>query len=315
MTLFFILFIACILSHSQTSLLYAAKGLDLWFYKMIPALLPFMILSGTMVRLSLTEKVAMLIHPLLKPLYKASRNVSYGMLTGFLCGFPMGAKVTADLYSRKMITHREAEFLLTFCNNIGPVYFCSFALPLLGMELTLPYLFGMYGLPLLYGLLLRHTLFRDLGTEEKPKLSHPELMELSACAEKRKKSLTYTELLSSLNDAIKSAMESIFSLGGYMILFNLLNILPHILLGRESTLLAPIFEITGGLSTLGDTLPLYSLLMLSFGGLSCLAQTYSCISSTDLSFGSYVRHKCILTLLNALYYLGWFVSFPECFLR
>ena len=171
LTVLFLVLLGCILTHSQISLSYAAMGLNLWFEKMIPSLLPFMILSGIMVRLKLTDKVAMIVYPVVKPLYKIRRNVCYAMLMGFLCGFPMGARVVADLYTRQMIGKREAEFLLAFCNNIGPVYFCSFVLPLLGRKLVLPYLFGMYGIPLLYGLALRYTAFRDLPQENGVALS------------------------------------------------------------------------------------------------------------------------------------------------
>ena len=164
--LLFLVLTVCILTNSSLSLAYATLGLELWFKKMIPALLPFMILSGVMVRLKLTEKMSMALFPLLGPVYRVRKNVVYCMMLGFLCGFPMGAKVTSELLERGMLTEKEASYLLAFCNNIGPVYFCSFVLPLLGRRLTLPYLFGMYGIPLLYGLLLRHTVFRDsLQTE------------------------------------------------------------------------------------------------------------------------------------------------------
>ena len=100
-----------------------------------------------------------------------------------------------------------------------------------------------------------------------------------------------------------------------MILFNLLNLLPHLFIGQPPVLIAPLLEITGGLNLLQASLPLYSLLALSFGGISCIAQTYSCIGQTDLSITNYVLHKAILTLLNALYYLGWFLMSPGSFLR
>lgn len=298
----FLCLTSCILTHSGLSLSYALLGLNLWFQKMVPALLPFMILSGVMIRMQLTEKIAMVLYPLISPVWKVRKNVVYCMLLGFLCGFPMGARVTADLYERKGLSDCEAEYLLAFCNNIGPVYFCSFVLPLLGRKLTAPYLFGMYGIPLLYGLLLRYTLFRDL---ESPGHSVAELQ----CCE------APDGFFRALDDSIAVSVKSILSLGGYMILFNLLNILPHILLRKEPAITAPLLEITGGLSMLGGRLPLYSLLALSFGGLSCMAQTYSCIGGTGLSLSSYMNHKIVLTLLNAVFYLGWFLLSPASFLR
>lgn len=330
-TILFLILTGCILTHSQLSLSYAYAGLELWFKKMIPSLLPFMILSGIMVRLQLTEKISMLIYPLVRPLFRVRKNVCYCMLIGFLCGFPMGARTAAQLYGQGGLTEREASYLLAFCNNIGPVYFCSFALPLLGRRLVLPYLFGMYGIPLLYGLILRFTVFRCLdltfckstgtasfgcpanipGPEGAPrKRILPRRKELRVCSEESRGG----RLLLALDESIRSSIQGILTLGGYMILFNLLNLLPHILLGHPLTLLAPALEITGGLSMLGPALPLYSLLMLSFGGLCCIAQTYSSIRDTGLSTGAYIFHKALLTLLNGGFYLLWYLTGPASFL-
>lgn len=300
---FFLILIVCILTNSSLSLTYASLGLELWFHKMIPSLLPFMILSGIMIRLKLTEKMAGVLYPVIGPVYRVRKNVVYCMGLGFLCGFPMGAKVTADLYERDMLTRREAEYLLAFCNNIGPVYFCSFVLPLLGRQLILPYLFGMYGIPLLYGLMLRYTGFRELSPE-KMKSTHSE----------KTADHPGSGLLAAVNESVQTSLYNILVLGGYMILFNLLNLPFHILHGRTPSLLSPMLEITGGLSMLGGGLPLYSLLALSFGGLSCIAQTYSCISATDLDLGGYICHKVILTLLSSVFYLCWFLISPSSFL-
>lgn len=324
LTIGFLLLLSCILTHSQMSLSYAAMGLRLWFEKMIPSLLPFMILSGIMVRMKLTDKVAMLIYPIVKPIYKVRKNVCYAMLMGFLCGFPMGARVVDDLYTRQMIGKREAEYLLAFCNNIGPVYFCSFVLPLLGRQLVLPYLFGMYGIPLLYGLVLRYTRFRDLDSFFKPRqetirptanLVACEDDSAVFCRDVSRKTSSGERLLEEIDSSIQASVQSMLSLGGYMILFNLLNLVPHLLLGRPLAALSPLLEITGGLQMLGDSFPLYSLIVLSFGGLSCIAQTYSCIGGSDLSIGDYILHKIILTLLNGAFYLLWFLLLPGSFLR
>ena len=316
-TLLFLLLTGCILTNSQLSLQYASLGLELWFQKMIPSLFPFMILSGVMIRLNLTEKLAMAAYPVVGPLYRVRKNVCYCMILGFLCGFPMGAKVTAELLERDRITHREAEYLLSFCNNIGPVYFCSFVLPLLGRKLTAPYLFGMYGIPLIYGLILRHTAFRDIGVHNIKTGSPAQIRtaELKSCELPEKKTVSGRMLLEAVDESIRSGGISILTLGGYMVLFNLLNLLPHILLGHSLPVLAPLLEITGGLGMLQGALPLYCLLTLSFGGLSCIAQTYSCIRNTGLSLGNYVFHKAVLTLFNGSFYLCWSLLATSSFLR
>lgn len=312
----FLMLTGCILTNSALSLSYAGLGLELWFRKMIPSLLPFMILSGIAVRLNLTEKLSMAVYPFAGRIYRVRKNVCYCMMLGFLCGFPMGAKVTGELLEHGKITHREAEYLLAFCNNIGPVYFCSFALPLLDRRLTAPYLFGMYGIPLLYGLALRYTAFRDLAQEDSRSRIPLKAAELRCCEKPSVRSASFWEqLLEATEESIRSSGQSILTLGGYMILFNLLNLLPHVICGRAVPVLSPLLEITGGLGTLGSALPLYSLLALSFGGLSCIAQTYSCIRGSGLSLSGYIFHKVNLTLLNALFYLCWFLLCPETFLR
>lgn len=308
-TLCFLLLFLMILTHSQEAASFAAEGFLLWYSKMIPSLLPFMILSGLMIRMGLSRQLGKWFQPILRPLLKCGSEVNYGVLMGFLCGFPVGARVAAQLYQENRINREEARFLLAFCNNIGPVYFCSFVLPLLGRRLTLPYLLGMYGMPLLYGMLLRRTLFKNLSGTALPFSSRHSLQTASLS-----KTTHFSELLLHLDDAVQTGLKSIISLCGYMILFNLLNLVPQLLMPSLSNWLAPLLEITGGLNQLGQRCPLYSLLLLPFGGLSCIAQTYGMIHETDLPLGEYVIHKLILTALTGLYYLFWRILAPQCFL-
>jgi len=297
-TAIFLYITVCILTHSKISLYYALLGLDLWYEKMIPALLPFMIISGVMVRMNLTETFTALVYPIVRPVFRVSKNVCYCMLIGFLCGFPMGARTVADIYERGRLTKREAEFLLAFVNNIGPVYFTGFVLPLLGRKLVLPYVAGMYGLPLLYGLILRYTVYKDINMH-----SVHNVQKITG------------KLPEHIDDSIHAGIMNILTLGGYMILFNLFNLIPHIILNGPPKILAPLFEISGGLMMLGDSCPLYTLLVLPFGGLSCIAQTYTCIKDTGLSIASYTFHKFMLTGLTVLFYFLWYILSPESFLR
>lgn len=297
-TISFILIILGLLLHTEISIAYAGKGFYLWYAKMLPSLLPFMILSGIMVRMNLTDNVIKLFYPVLYPIFHISPKGCYALFMGFLCGFPMGSRTVSDLYERKQITYDEACFLLSFCNNIGPVYFCSFVIPLLQLRPAFPFLFGMYGIPLLYGIFLRYTRF---GNKKKNDFL---LLDISD-------KINESRFMESLNDSIYSSMENIILLGGYMIFFNFLNTFPHLLYRKPIRILAPLLEITGGLDLLKSAYPVYSLMMLSFGGFSCIAQTYSTISNNSLKgyIGEYFKHKCIISCLTGLYYVFVFFFF------
>lgn len=295
---FFLALFFLILRYPELSARYAAMGLHSWFECMVPALLPFMILSGIMIRQNLTERFAKVLSPLLKPVYRLNDNCVYGILLGFLCGFPMGARTASDLYERKRISKREASLLLAFCNNIGPVYFLNFLLPTIGMRRPLQILLclcGMYGIPLLYGIFLRYSGFllpedTDHIRERSPSTAPAE------------------PFLQSLDEAMQSGIAGITTLGGYMVLFNLLNLVPHTLLplmgaGENLTLFAScLLEITGGVTRCGAGLPFPVLVLMPIGGLSCVAQTASMVRNTDLSVKNYVIHKLIQTALSFGYY-------------
>ncbi len=294
--------IVLLLRFPALSLQYAATGLNLWFQKMIPTLLPFMILSGILIRMNLTEGFVRLVHPLLHFLFRTSPNGSYTLIMGFLCGFPMGARIAGELYGSGKLSKWEAERLLAFCNNIGPIYFLSYAMPMLGIEKVSGPFFIMYGIPLLYGFLLMRVLpYAKKMSRMIPVASPDNLIP-------DRDTGTPLTLLRAVDEAILSGLSGIAKLGGYMVFFNLLNILfvpfsqlPPGVLGLYNGIL----EITSGIDRCGQLFPYTVLILLPFGGFSCIGQTYSMICHTDLSIRPYLFHKLLQTALTALCYLFW----------
>lgn len=291
--LFFVIMTLCMLLYGSLSAQLALEGLNLWFTKMIPALLPFMILSGILIGTGLSDSFAALFSPVLRPVFRLSDSCLYCIIIGFLCGFPMGARVCAQSYERGKLSRREATLLLAFCNNIGPIYVTGYVLKLFPVQNPLYVLAGMYLLPFSYGLFLRYTLFRDIPVSE------------SHAAHNRSCSLSFPALCNELHASILSGLDAITVLGGYMIFCNLLTLLPRILfrnMHRLVVLSGPVFEITSGLSRLSVQDAKWAFVLLPFGGLSCFAQTFSCIRNTDLSFGEYIFHKVVQTMLTAAFY-------------
>jgi sporulation integral membrane protein YlbJ len=286
-----------LLRYPALSLKYASTGLLLWFQKMIPTLLPFMILSGIIIRMNLTEKMVRLIHPILHRLFKTSPNGSYTILMGFLCGFPMGARIIGELYESGKLDREESSLLLAFCNNIGPIYFLSYVVPTLGIVRPLVPFCIMYGTPLAYGFVMARL--------------KPTLQKLRSIAG-NDTTQHAPSLLAAIDDSVLSGLIGIGKLGGYMVFFNLLNILfvpfqnvsPAIL-----SLYNCILEITSGIDRASQYYFYPILILLPFGGFSCIAQTYSMIKHTDLSIHSYVFHKIMQTILTAVIYLFLCSSF------
>ena len=87
---FFVLMTGCILTHSSLSLAYAALGLNLWYEKMVPVLLPFMILSGTLIRMGMTDSLIRPVRPLFGRIFRLPGPGIYVILVGL--PFPQSGK-------------------------------------------------------------------------------------------------------------------------------------------------------------------------------------------------------------------------------
>lgn len=305
-----ILFIFLLLTNPVTSSKLVLSGLTTWCTKMIPSLFPFMVLSGILLRTGLSFRLSKILYPVLGTLFCLSPDCIYVIFMGFLCGFPMGANIVAESLALKKISKREASLLLAFCNNIGPVYFVSFVsvlCPYYPLPLTLSI---MYLVPLLYGLILRHTRYRDIPYYKKNCLKPASGTSLHTKAiHCIPSSATCSSYGTALQESLQKAITSILYLGGYMVIFTVLQLPfyntyyklpePYILI------LKGLLEISSGITALQSYPQLYGIvyaLFLPFCGLCCLYQTYAMIQDTPLSLASYLKHKLAQTLCTMLLY-------------
>jgi len=295
-----------LLKYPGSAMHFSLQALQLWFSRMIPALLPFMILSGLMLRMQISDRFAGLFSPVLRPVFHLSDSCLYVIVIGFFCGFPMGARACAESLRAGKITPKQAQLLLCFCNNIGPVYVTGYVHSLFPASPTAYVLIGLYGIPLLYGIILRYSIYRHDAKRYSPKsLSYTDsCLLLRQAALKESGEIKNCGFSHALHESILSSLDAITALGGYMIFCSLLNLLPYLLVKNKVILQlwACLIEITSGLSS-GKTLPVWlCYTLLTFGGLSCFAQTASCIENTGLSLKNYMMHKCIQTILTGIYF-------------
>lgn len=299
LTAFFLLLCICFLFHAKKTSEFAYIGLNTWFNQMIASLFPFMVFMNLMLRTGLSDSFIRPFYYLLRPLLRNTPDAIFVIFFGFLCGFPLGCKSVCSLYQQGRLSRHNAEYLLCFSNNIGPAYMIGFFLgtikaphsPLLAIGF-------LYAVPLLYGILLRYTIYRQVLDRE------------YAYAGRALQQTHRTSILSALPDAINDALTQIAMLGGYMILFNALRIVPHLLfknLPLFYLLTQSVLEISGGLLCVNSLLPdgvtktlgLYAVFV--FNGLCCHFQSFSLMEPLKLSGKKYMLHKIILCSITILF--------------
>lgn len=285
--LLFIITAVMLFIEPQATGALAREGLLNWFNNMIPSLFPFMILQSVFIGLGYDSYISKLFHPVFKKLFRINPNGYSAILIGFLCGFPMGAITIKELYQSERISKRDAELLLSFCNNLGPIYCVSQILPLLEPAYQIIFLSFTYAIPLLYGIIItKLSPAHEKGILHKtaPKT----LKELFPCA-------------------LQKAINAIVTLGGCMIFFNVVRIVPA-LIPIDSVyyncISSGLMEIGSFVNCLKENRTFFSqiesiclLSMIHPGGLSCMIQTMCVLQGSDLSFGKYVMHKLIQLLI------------------
>lgn len=107
---------------SSVSLDAAKAALKLCADSLLPSLFPFFVCSSILINLGAADIFSKLLTPLMKPLFGLGGSCSLAMIMGYISGYPVGAKTATDLYLDGSCTKAEAEKLLAFCNNSGPMF-------------------------------------------------------------------------------------------------------------------------------------------------------------------------------------------------
>ena len=290
------------LQNPSGSVLYAKKGLELCESVIFPSLFPFFVCSGLLVYSGFCEVLARLLQPVMRPLFGVGGAGAAAFVLGFVSGYPLGAVTACQLYEKNYLTKTEAERLLAFCNNSGPIFILgSVGSSMLGNRTAGAILLAAHVLSAI-------TLGIILGRNEKT--------EKAAIHAKRRTAVP------SLSAAVTDAVNLILYVCGYIVFFNILvsllcavgifNPLCRIFakFGASpegaNAFLCGLIEMTGGisrLSAINTALPKLLLVsaLLGFGGISVIMQIYGIISKYGLSLKSFICAKLMQSAISVVY--------------
>ena len=287
----------------------AKDGLLLWFMAIVPSLLPFMILSNILIKMKVTKYINRFFKPLFGIIFGVSAEGSYPILIGFLAGCPVGAKTTAQLYKNKDIGREEAQYLLTFCNNLSPMFLIEF-IGVKCLDVKRPFLV----LAVAAGsAIINAWLYRVMSAKKKcsggiAKVEDWRKDKKDCDIKKDETSDKNYPTMEAVDESIGESCETILKIGGYIILFSIItSIIEYIIPVKYSIIgciLAGIAEVSTGVMQIAGLNGLSGILLFNtemktlitiglcaFGGISSVAQTYSVISDTNLSIKDYMTAK------------------------
>lgn len=115
-------FILFLLLFSKNNLAAAKSGLLLWANSVLPSLLPFFIATEALGYTNVVRILGKFLNKFMRPIFNVPGEGAFALLMGIISGYPVGAKIVANLKEQKLCTDIEAERLLSFTNNSGPLF-------------------------------------------------------------------------------------------------------------------------------------------------------------------------------------------------
>lgn len=319
---FFILFAICLVVFSKSNLIATKNGLLLWANNVVPSLFPFFIIIEIISHTGVIKQIGKLFDKCMRPIFNVPGEGAFAFIVGILSGYPAGGKVVANLYSQGLCTKDEAERMLAFCNNSGPLFVISFVgISLFGDTKT-----GL--LLLLTHILASITVGIILAKHSKSTLYPSYISNKKIKASSNIETLSLKNLGKVLGQSIQNATSTILLIGGFVVIFSvLISILDKLHIFEQiGILLSPLLKILGfdinfaqpllcGILELTNGVNLTSLVniksvsqniilsafLLGFGGISVLLQVFSIISETDLSIKKYFIGKCMQGVIASIY--------------
>lgn len=278
-------------------------GLKIWFTNVLPALLPFIIGTNLLIGLGVIDSIGRILQRFMYSIFKLPGCSAFALVLGFVSGYPVGAKVTSQLRTENKLSRNEAQRLIAFTNNAGPLFMLGTIGTSMLHNKTIGYIIMLshYTAALLLGYVLKFS--------ECKRVSH---MTVQICS--RQSSFGIGKLFS---DSVSDAIETVLQIGGFIILFSVTSkilLLSHIIdyswqifnwgmnFETYKGICLGIIEMTNGarILTTGELTPIKFIGLIgivSFGGVSVQMQSLSFIAKTDINPKIYLLGKILHAIL------------------
>lgn len=285
---------AALLLRPEAARAGALRGLAVCGGTLIPALFPFSVLAGALLKMGAAGWLDRPLRPLTRRLFRLPGRCGLPLLTGLLGGYPLGAVTLAELYRSGSLTQTQARRASAFCSSTGP----GFILGALGAGIlgSLRAGLALWGIHVLSALLTGWLM--NLGKPGPgPEASEPALS-------------TGLPLSRALPAAISEAGSAMLRLSATVVFFSVLSALAEETLPADRLPAALVCLLRGGLELTAGCRELAALpraaalplgaALLGWGGLCVHFQAADALLAVGLPLGPYLKGKALQALLSLL---------------
>ena len=265
-----------------------AEGGKIAFFRVLPSVFPYLILTGLICRTGLAERIGWMFGRPFGKLFKMSPACFGAVLLGLISGFPLGAKCACELYEQGLCSKKEAERLISFTDFCGPPFIlAAVGQGVFGSVKTGWLLYFVQSfVSLLFG-------FFYLRPKKGEKVSH---LLLTKKETDQFSAAVFTEIMA---DSVLQMLRIV----GYVLFFSIpvgaLRILGVPLFEKLPLLLplmAGVLEISSGVSAItgsGLSALAISSFVVGFSGLSVMMQVWGFAKTRELSMKGYLWGRLI----------------------
>lgn len=254
----------------------------------VPSLFPFMFCSNMFIALGVAGYARRYLSRIMQPLFGVTGAGAAALVTGVVSGYPVGAVCAAELYRTGECSRTEAERLLAFCNNSGPM----FVIGAVGTGMLKSREIGVFLYIIhVFSALMTGMLFKYTGERE------------NRCALPPPIRTDIKNTAADIGAAVTGAVSSMLTVCGFVVIFSVLvSAIPDMPL---TPYIHSVLEITGGLAELtricrGNYGLVAVSMLIAFSGVSVMAQVASIAERAGLSVIPYFKGKCCQAAIAAV---------------
>lgn len=296
--------IALMTLRPDSSIMYAKQALDICYEVIIPSLFPFFVCSGILVYSGFAESLSRLFRPVMKPLFNINSNGAAAFVLGILSGYPLGAVTVCQLYENAYLSKSEAERLLAFCNNSGPLFILGavgaamYKSPKIGIMLYISHIIAA----IITGVIFRFY-DRDKFCAPKSRL---------ATAENLPAEIFSKVLANSINSILTVCGAIVFFFTASGIVLGIMRLTPPL-----NAFVSSLLEMTGGIKKISalslslDAKLAISSFCVGFAGICVHIQVMAVTARYGFSLKPYLVGKVLHGTLSALFTYILFNIFPQ----